>query len=135
MIILTEDFCPDSLFNLPVFITISELIPNLSLQIFKRSENKYLNTICQNLGLMKIPTLLITDKNLNILYQWEEKPQKAYKVQSDLLEKNKLLYENNKYKQNFQTLKELMIDSLENEYDKSLWKETISEINKITNNN
>ena len=37
-IILTEDFCPDSLFNLPIFITISELISNLSLQIFKRSE-------------------------------------------------------------------------------------------------
>ena len=48
-IILTEDFCPDSLFNLPIFITIYELIPNLSLQIFKRSENEYLNETCQSL--------------------------------------------------------------------------------------
>ena len=84
---------------------------------------------------MKIPALLITDKSLKVLYKWEEKPKKAYKIQSDLLEKNKLLYENNKYKQNSQTLKELMIYSLENEYNKSLWKETISEINKITNIN
>ena len=30
------------------------------------------------------------------------------------------------------TLKELMINSLENEYSKSLWNETISEINNIT---
>ena len=131
LIILTEDFCPDSLFNLPIFITMSELISNLSLQIFKRSENEYLNETCQNLGLTKIPALLITDKYLNILFQWEEKPKKAYKIQSDLMQKNKLLYET---KSNSDlTLKELMINSLEYEYNNSLWKETISEINKIAN--
>ena len=127
-IILTEDFCPDSLFNLPIFITISELISNLSLQIFKRRSED----TCQNLGLKKIPAVLITDKNLNVLSQWEEKPKKAYKVQSDLLEKNTLLHET-KNDSNL-TLKELMINSLKNEYNKSLWNETISEINKITNN-
>ena len=132
LIVLTEDFCPDSLFNLPIFITMSELISNLSLTIYKRSENEYLNTICQNLGVMKIPALLITDTNLKIIYKWEEKPQKAYKIQSDLLEKNKSLHESSNNTN--LTLKELMINSLENEYDKSLWNETISEINKITNN-
>ena len=96
------------------------------------SENEYLRDTCQNLGLKKIPAVLITDKNLNILSQWEEKPKKAYKVQSDLLEKNTLLHET-KNDSNI-TLKELMIHSLENEYNKSLWNETISEINKITNN-
>ena len=132
LIVLTEDFCPDSLFNLPIFITMSELISNLSLTIYKRSENEYLNTICQNLGVMKIPALLITDTNLKIIYKWEEKPQKAYKIQSDLLEKNKSLHESSNNTN--LTLKELMINSLENEYNKSLWNETISEINKITNN-
>ena len=44
-IILTEDFCPDSLFNIPIFIIISELISDLSLKIYRRSENQYLNTI------------------------------------------------------------------------------------------
>ena len=53
-------------------------------------------------------------------------------MQSDLLEKNTLLHET-KNDSNL-TLKELMINSLENEYNKSLWNETISEINKITNN-
>jgi len=132
LIVLTEDFCPDSLFNLPIFITMSELISNLSLTIYKRSENEYLNTICQNLGVMKIPALLIADSNLKIIYKWEEKPQKAYKIQSDLLEKNKSLHESSNNTN--LTLKELMINSLENEYNKSLWNETISEINKITNN-
>ena len=132
LIVLTEDFCPDSLFNLPIFITMSELISNLSLTIYKRSENEYLNTICQNLGVMKIPALLIADSNLKIIYKWEEKPQKAYKIQSDLLEKNKSLHESSNNSN--LTLKELMINSLENEYNKSLWNETISEINKITNN-
>ena len=132
LIVLTEDFCPDSLFNLPIFITMSELISNLSLIIYKRSENEYLNTICQNLGVMKIPALLIADSNLKIIYKWEEKPQKAYKIQSDLLEKNKSLHESSNNSN--LTLKELMINSLENEYNKSLWNETISEINKITNN-
>ena len=108
-IILTEDFSPDSLFNLPIFITIYELIPNISLQIFKRSENEYLNETCLSLGLKKIPAVLITDKNLNILSQWEEKPKKAYKVQSDLLKKNTLLHET-KNDSNI-TLKELMINS------------------------
>ena len=129
LIVLTEDFCPDSLFNLPIFITMSELISNLSLTIYKRSENEYLNTICQNLGVMKIPALLITDTNLKIIYKWEEKPQKAYKIQSDLLEKNKSLHESSNNTN--LTLKELMINSLENEYSKSLWNETISEINNI----
>ena len=110
----------------------SELISNLSLTIYKRSENEYLNTICQNLGVMKIPALLIADSNLKIIYKWEEKPQKAYKIQSDLLEKNKSLHESSNNSN--LTLKELMINSLENEYNKSLWNETISEINKITNN-
>ena len=132
LIVLTEDFCPDSLFNLPIFITMSELISNLSLTIYKRSENEYLNTICQNLGVMKITALLIADSNLKIIYKWEEKPQKAYKIQSDLLEKNKSLHESSNNSN--LTLKELMINSLENEYNKSLWNETISEINKITNN-
>ena len=45
-------------------------------------------------------------------------------MQSDLLEKNTLLYET-KNDSNL-TLKELMINSLENEYNKSLWNETIS---------
>ena len=84
------------------------------------------------MGLKKIPAVLITDKNLNILSQWEEKPKKAYKVQSDLLKKNTLLHET-KNDSNI-TLKELMINSLENEYNKLLWNETISEINKIANN-
>ena len=131
LIVLTEDFCPDSLFNLPIFITMSELISNLSLSIYKRSENEYLNTICQNLGVMKIPALLITDTHLKIIYKWEEKPQKAYKIQSDLLEKNKSLHERSN--DSNLTLKELMLNSLENEYNKSLWNETISEISKITN--
>ena len=131
-IILTEDFCPDSLFNIPIFIIISELISDLSLKIYRRSENQYLNTICNNLDLMKIPALLITDKTLKVLYKWEEKPQKAYKIQSELLDKNKSLHESSN--DSNLTLKELMINSLENEYDKSLWNETISEINKITNN-
>jgi len=34
-IILTEDFCPDSLFNLPIFITISELISNYHYKYLK----------------------------------------------------------------------------------------------------
>ena len=129
-IILTEDFCPDSLFNIPIFIIISELISDLSLKIYRRSENQYLNTICNNLNLMKIPALLITDKSLKVLYKWEEKPKKAYKIQSDLLEKNKSLHENNN--DSNLTLKELMINSLGNEYSNSLWSETISEIGNIT---
>ena len=129
-IILTEDFCPDSLFNIPIFIIISELISDLSLKIYRRSENQYLNTICKNLDLMKIPALLITDKTLKVLYKWEEKPQKAYKIQTDLLEKNKSLHKSSN--DSTLTLKELMINSLENEYSKSLWNETISEINNIT---
>ena len=79
---------------------------------------------------MKIPALLITDKTLKVLYKWEEKPQKAYKIQTDLLEKNKSLHKSSN--DSTLTLKELMINSLENEYSKSLWNETISEINNIT---
>tara|TARA_Y100000590_G_scaffold172578_1_gene197383 strand:- start:8755 stop:9375 length:621 start_codon:yes stop_codon:yes gene_type:complete len=130
LIILTEDFCPDSLFNIPIFIMISGLISNLSLKIYRRSENEYLNMICNNLELMKIPAVLITDKNLEILYKWEEKPQRAYKIQSNLLIKNKAIHENNN--DSNLTLKDLMINSLENEYTKSLWSETISEIDNIS---
>ena len=77
IIVLTEDFCPDSLFNIPILILIAENLDSVTLKIYRRQENEELNKIFIKNGLSKIPAIFVSDKN-NIKYKWEEKPEKAY---------------------------------------------------------
>ena len=39
IIVLTEDFCPDSLFNIPILILIAENLDSVTLKIYRRQEN------------------------------------------------------------------------------------------------
>lgn len=126
IMILTEDFCPDSLFNLPVFILISELIPSIELNIFKRSENVNLNKEFISNGLDRIPAVLIFNKDTQIKYKWQEKPAKAYKVQEEILKKIK-----NMNGISESDLKKKYYDESEIQYENVLWIETINEIHKL----
>mgnify|MGYP003387049454 FL=1 len=126
IMILTEDFCPDSLFNLPVFILISELIPSIELNIFKRSENVNLNKEFISNGLDRIPAVLIFNKDNQIKYKWQEKPAKAYKVQEEILKKIK-----NMNGISESDLKKKYYDESEIQYENVLWIETINEIHKL----
>lgn len=122
LIVLTEDFCPDSLFNIPILILIAEKLELVTLKIYRRSENKDLNELFITNELRKIPAILILDKN-KIQYKWEEKPKKAYAIQLDLkneLSKNSKLNDIEK--------KNSYLNSSEYEYRKHLWEETVNEI-------
>ena len=120
--ILTEDFCPDSMFNIPIFIAISELVNNVKLKIYRRSENEKLTDYFISMNLDRIPAVLIQIDG-DVKYKWEEKPQKAYKIQTNIIEQiNK--FDNlskNEMKHHYFELSEY-------EYEKRLWEETINEI-------
>ena len=122
IIVLTEDFCPDSLFNIPILILIAENLDSVTLKIYRRSENEELNKIFIKNGLSKIPAIFVSDKN-NIKYKWEEKPEKAYEIQSSIINKLKQNPEldDNEKKNSYLKLSEC-------EYEKNLWEETINEI-------
>jgi len=126
IIVLTEDFCPDSLFNLPVFILITELIPSIELNIFRRSENDYLNQEFISNGLDRIPAVLFLNKSNHIKYQWQEKPVKAYKTQEKILKKIKNIQGISK-----SDIKKKYYYESEIQYKSNLWIETINEIHKL----
>ena len=126
IMILTEDFCPDSLFNLPIFILIAELIPSIELNIFKRSENDCLNKEFISNGLDRIPAVLILNKDNQIKYKWQEKPAKAYKAQEEILNKIKNMKGISK-----SDIKKKYYYESEIQYENNLWIETINEIHKL----
>ena len=125
ILILTEDFCPDSMFNIPIFIAISELINNVKLKIYRRSENEKLTDHFMSKNLDRIPAVFILINGV-IKYKWQEKPQKAYKIQTNIIEQiNKLSNLSKKeMKLHYYELSEI-------EYEKKLWVETINEIQNL----
>tara|TARA_Y100001970_G_scaffold156948_1_gene192051 strand:+ start:4026 stop:4577 length:552 start_codon:yes stop_codon:yes gene_type:complete len=125
ILILTEDFCPDSMFNIPIFIAISELINNVKLKIFRRSENEKLTDYFLSKNLDRIPAVLILISG-DIKYKWQEKPQKAYKIQTNIIEQINKLDNLSKIE-----MKNHYFELSENEYRKKLWVETINEIQNL----
>lgn len=76
-LVITEDWCGDSAQNLPAIAKIASLNNNIDLKIVLRDDNLDLMDLYLTEGKRSIPKLIALDENLNEIFIWGPRPQKA----------------------------------------------------------
>lgn len=82
---LSEDWCGDSVYNLPVIARMVEALPHAKLKVLTRDDNLDLMEKFTADGKMKIPTVVFSDENFKILALWIEEPKNAPQLKQRLL--------------------------------------------------
>jgi len=77
---LTEDWCGDSVRNLPVIAKLVESIPDAELRILRRDLNMDLMERYALNGKKRIPTVVFFDSDFKELAVWIEKPTSAQQL-------------------------------------------------------
>lgn len=75
--VITEDWCGDSAQNLPAIARIASLNDNITLKIVLRDKNLDLMDLYLTDGKRSIPKLIALDEELNEIFIWGPRPQKA----------------------------------------------------------
>ena len=87
VLVITEDWCGDALYNVPVLAKMVEGNPNIEMRIFLRDKNKELMDQYLNQGMYRsIPVFAFFDENMNEVARLLERPSKI----TDQLEKKML---------------------------------------------
>ncbi len=76
-LVITEDWCGDSAQNLPAIAKIASLNNNIDLKIVLRDKNLDLMDMYLTDGKRSIPKLVALDEDLNEIFIWGPRPQKA----------------------------------------------------------
>ena len=75
--VITEDWCGDALYNVPVLAKLVEGNPNVELRVFLRDKNPDLMDQYLNQGLFRsIPVFAFFDENMNEVARLIERPAK-----------------------------------------------------------
>lgn len=81
VLVITEDWCGDALYNFPVLATLVEGNPNVEMRVFLRDKNPDLMDQCLNQGIYRsIPVFVFFDENMNELARFIERPPKVTEV-------------------------------------------------------
>lgn len=87
VLVITEDWCGDALYNFPVLIKLLEGNPNVQVRVFLRDQNPDLMDQYLNQGLYRsIPVFAFFDESMNELARFIERPPKV----TELIEKKML---------------------------------------------
>jgi thioredoxin family protein len=87
LLVITEDWCGDALYNVPVLAKMVEGNPNIEMRIFLRDKNPDLMDQYLNQGLYRsIPVFAFFDENMNEVARFIERPP----AQTEELEKKML---------------------------------------------
>jgi hypothetical protein len=78
VLVMTEDWCSDSLMNLPIVARIVEATPGMDLRIFKRSESAGLNEFYIRQGSSRIPVVTFLDGDFQEMGTWMERSRAAH---------------------------------------------------------
>ena len=77
VMVITEDWCGDALYNVPVLAKLVEGIPNIELRVFLRDKNADLMDQYLNQGMYRsIPVFAFFDENMNEVARLIERPGK-----------------------------------------------------------
>ena len=77
VLVITEDWCGDALYNVPVLAKMVEGNPNIEMRIFLRDKNKELMDQYLNQGMYRsIPVFAFFDENMNEVARLLERPAK-----------------------------------------------------------
>ncbi len=77
-LVLTEDWCPDSLMNLPILARVVEAVPGMDMRIFVRSASPDLEAYYQARDIRCIPVFTFLDAGFDEIGTWLERPQAAH---------------------------------------------------------
>ena len=87
VLVITEDWCGDALYNVPVLAKMVEGNPNIEMRVFLRDKNPDLMSQYLNQGLYRsIPVFAFFDENMNEVARFIERPP----AQTEELEKKML---------------------------------------------
>ena len=87
VMVITEDWCGDALYNVPVLAKLVEGNPNIEARVFLRDKNPDLMDQYLNQGMFRsIPVFAFFDENMNEVARLLERPSKI----TDQLEKKML---------------------------------------------
>ena len=77
-VIITEDWCGDALYNVPVLLKLIEGNPNIETRVFLRDKNPDLMDQYLNKGMFRsIPVFAFFDENMNEVARLLERPPKV----------------------------------------------------------
>jgi hypothetical protein len=77
-LVITEDWCGDSVMNLPILARIVEAAPGMDLHIWMRAQSPQLNEYYHARGITHIPVLTLLDANWSEIGTWVERPRPAH---------------------------------------------------------
>jgi Thioredoxin len=77
VMVITEDWCGDALYNVPVLAKLVEGTPNIEMRVFLRDKNADLMDQYLNQGMFRsIPVFAFFDENMNEVARLLERPAK-----------------------------------------------------------
>lgn len=79
VVVMTEDWCGDSLMNLPIVARIVEVVPEAELRIFVRSEAVGLRRYFEGRGIENIPAVTFFDAAFAEIGSWVERSKAAHR--------------------------------------------------------
>ncbi len=77
-LVMTEDWCPDSLMNVPILARVVEAAPGMDMRIFIRSMFPDLEAYYQARDIRCIPVFTFLDADFDEIGTWLERPQGAH---------------------------------------------------------
>ncbi|MBI4587204.1 MAG: thioredoxin family protein [Candidatus Rokubacteria bacterium] len=81
VLVITEDWCGDALYNVPVLAQLVEGNPNVEVRVFLRDQNPDLIDQYLNQGMYRsIPVFAFFDENMNEVARFIERPPKVTEV-------------------------------------------------------
>ncbi|MFQ5828525.1 MAG: thioredoxin family protein [Candidatus Methylomirabilia bacterium] len=81
VLVITEDWCGDALYNVPVLAKLVEGLPNMEMRVFLRDQNPDLTDQYLNQGLYRsIPVFAFFDDKMNEIARFIERPPKVTEV-------------------------------------------------------
>lgn len=75
-VLITEPWCGDAAHSTPLIYLLSELNPNITLEIVLRDSNNLIDSYLTN-GSKSIPKLVVRDADGNDLFDWGPRPKEA----------------------------------------------------------
>lgn len=93
VMVITEDWCGDALYNFPVLAKLVEGMPGVEMRVFLRDQNPDLMDQYLNKGIFRsIPVFVFFDENMNEVARFVERPPKVTEeIEAKMLEARRAL--------------------------------------------
>ncbi len=138
-LVMTEDWCGDSMLNVPILAHIVQAVPGLDLRVFVRSASPELDRYDQSRGIARIPVFTFFDAEFRELATWVERPRAAherlaawYAARPEIAAvRSDPALDPDERRQKLRPLTAGLLAEMESWYDQGLWQATVDEIRQL----